>query len=59
LTKKIDKSVQLSVSPRPFKSRFFACFSAIGVQNSKKNPKPIFLDFFLSRFWAFLGEGSP
>jgi hypothetical protein len=24
----------------------------------KKNPKPIFSQFFLSRFWAFLGEGS-
>jgi hypothetical protein len=22
-----------------------------------KNPKPIFLDFLLSRSWAFLGEG--
>jgi hypothetical protein len=27
-------------------------------KNRQKNPKPIFSRFFLSRFWAFLGEGS-
>jgi hypothetical protein len=27
-------------------------------KKSTKNPKPVFLDFVLSRFWAFLGEGS-
>jgi hypothetical protein len=27
-------------------------------KKSTKNPKPIFFDFVLSRFWAFLGEGS-
>jgi hypothetical protein len=27
-------------------------------KNSTKNPKPIFSRFLLSRFWAFLGEGS-
>jgi hypothetical protein len=27
-------------------------------ENRQKNPKPIFSRFFLSRFWAFLGEGS-
>jgi hypothetical protein len=27
-------------------------------KKSTKNPKPIFPRFVLSRFWAFLGEGS-
>jgi hypothetical protein len=27
-------------------------------QGRTKNPKPIFSRFVLSRFWAFLGEGS-
>jgi hypothetical protein len=27
-------------------------------KNSTKNPKPIFSRFLLSRFWAFLGDGS-
>jgi hypothetical protein len=27
-------------------------------KQSTKNPKPIFSRFCLSRFWAFLGEGS-
>jgi hypothetical protein len=27
-------------------------------QKIDKSPKPIFLDFLLSRFWAFVGEGS-
>jgi hypothetical protein len=27
-------------------------------KKNDKNPKPIFSRFLLSRFWAFLGEGS-
>ena len=54
------KSTKVSMS-------VFGCFSAMGVQKhykkhftkkSTKNPKPFFLDFVLSRFWALLGEGS-
>jgi hypothetical protein len=26
-------------------------------RNRQKNPKPVFLDWFISRFWAFPGEG--
>jgi hypothetical protein len=28
-------------------------------KKATKNPKPHFLDFCLSRLWAFLGEGRP
>jgi hypothetical protein len=27
-------------------------------KKSTRSPNRLFLDFFLSRFWAFLGEGS-
>jgi hypothetical protein len=30
----------------------------VSTNKSGKNPKPIFFDFVLSPFWAFLGEGS-
>jgi hypothetical protein len=46
----------------------FGCFSAMGVQkhhekflqkNRQKSKTDVFLICFLSRFWAFLSEGSP
>jgi hypothetical protein len=73
-TKKIDKVSMSKFSRSLLLYRVFGCFSAIGVQkhNKKvlqKNKKNrvekfaqknhfFFLDLVLSRFGAFLGEGS-
>jgi hypothetical protein len=69
-SQKIDKNFDVSFSSIFFLFyRVFRCFLAMGVQKHYKKrltkkscrqkiPNRFFLDFLLSRFWAFLGEGS-